>query len=333
MVNDALVERPQRYVRERAIERRPASGVSYEMFLEEYAAPGRPVILEDSVPHWRALRAWTPDFFASTHGDKVVQVNDELSMALRDFVAAVRDSTPQSPGPYLHKLIIHRDMPELLPDVTPGNRFGFPGRLASPLMPKPWNRPDGYLKLLFGGPGGRFPYPHYDGDNAYAVITEIYGTKEFLLFAPDDARNMYPKPHAPNVSLLPNLLDVDLTEFPRYALTTPYRGSIGPGDAIFIPNRWWHSAHVSEVSISVCTNMITPVNWRGFVNEACRPQPGRHPARQLMKRMYLGAVGGVLSGVEAARRAAPHANGGGLLARLAPRYDDGAATGPAREGS
>jgi Cupin-like domain len=322
MANDTLVERPGQFVRERAIERRAASDVSYETFLEEYAAEGRPVIFEDSVPHWRALRTWTPDFFATNFADCDVHVTDGVSMRFGDFIDAVRRSTPQSPGPYLHKLIIEREIPALLPDVTPGNRFGFPGRLASPIMPKPWNRPDGYLKLLFGGPGARFPYPHYDGDNAYAVITGIYGSKEFLLFAPEDSAHMYPKPNSANVSLLEDVSRVDLSRYPRFAQAVPYRGAIGPGDAIFIPCRWWHAAQVPELSISVCTNMITAVNWRGFVNEVCRPQAGRSPARQFVKRMLLNGVGAVLSGAEGVQRSAPRSAGARLLKRLAPRYGD-----------
>lgn len=305
-----------------AIERRDASGLSYEDFLVEYAMASRPVIIENSVPHWNALRTWTPEFFAETYGDERVLVTDGLTMRFADFVEAARASSPENPAPYLHKLIIHRDLPALLPDVTPGNVFGFPGRLASPLMPKPWNRPDGYLKLLFGGVGGKFPFAHYDSDNAYALITGIYGRKEFLLFSPSEGANVYPKPDAANVSSIPDLSSVDLNRFPRFARAVAHRGTIGPSDAIFIPNRWWHAARVVDVSISVCTNMINAVNWRGFVDETCRAMPGRSRPRQFAKRIFLSAVGTSLSAVERFRSQIPLEPVVNVVDRIAPRYEN-----------
>ena len=41
------------------------ANLSLEEFQEEYARPGRPVILTDATRGWKALE-WTPEYLAST---------------------------------------------------------------------------------------------------------------------------------------------------------------------------------------------------------------------------------------------------------------------------
>ncbi len=82
-------------------------------------------------------------------------------MKMSDSVDAALASSPEHPGPYLFRVFLHGYMPALLPDVIPQNVYGFPSHYASPLMPEQWRRPDGYLKLLMGGPGSQSPAMHY----------------------------------------------------------------------------------------------------------------------------------------------------------------------------
>lgn len=302
-----------------AIERRSAHDVPYETFLREYGLASRPVIIEDSVEHWPALWKWTPEFFKTHFGDRDVKVTDGVTMNFAELVDAVLASTAQAPAPYLHKLIISTDMPELAADVSPENAYGFGSRFASAIMPKPWNRPDAYLKLLFGGVGGKFPYTHFDGDNAYALITGIYGHKEFRLFAPSDAPYLYPKSDGPNVSRIADINAPDLEQFPLFERARCFRGVVGPGESIFIPARWWHAARVLDVSISVCTNMLTPANWPGFVREVTRSGTHHSPVRQVAKRAVLSTVGAAMSVAEGVRNTFPRAPFARALERIAPQ--------------
>ncbi len=43
---------------------------------------------------------------------------------------------------------------------------------------------------------------HFDGEDSHATITEIYGDKEFLVYAPEDTPYMYPSPKRANHSLV-----------------------------------------------------------------------------------------------------------------------------------
>src|SRR6202041_2130691 len=199
----------------------------------------------------------------------------ETKMKMSDLIDAVLASTPENPGPYLHKIIIYRDMPELLADLSPDNTYAFPRRYAGSLTPERFQRPDGFLKLLIGGAGGKFPLMHYDTDNAHAMITEIYGDKEFVLFAPEDTPYVYPHENSPGTSQIDDLDHVDLKRFPNFPKATQYRVIIKPGESMFVPSRWWHSARVVSTSVSVCTNIMHSANWDGFIEISCESAKGK----------------------------------------------------------
>ncbi|HEX3469896.1 MAG TPA: cupin-like domain-containing protein [Silvibacterium sp.] len=299
------------------IECRSASTLPYKTFLSDYVARNRPLIIRDAVPQWKALRTWTPEFFKSRFGSKTVDVTYGVSMRLADLIDAVLASTTEKPGPYLHKVIIHQHMPELLADLTPENPYSFPRRYCSPLMPRRFHRPDGYLKLLIGGVGGKFPLMHFDSDNAHAMITEIYGDKEFVLFSPQDTAKVYPFPGSSHTSQIENLEDPDLERFPLLVQATEYRGTIHPGEAIFVPCGWWHSAHVVTTSISVCANMLEGASWDGFIDECCQSQNGVTPAIAA-KRLYLQTTGTIMSAAEKLQENHPGAVITRSIAFLAP---------------
>jgi hypothetical protein len=299
------------------IERRSAAALPYKSFLHEYVAVNRPVIISDAVPQWKALRIWTPQFFKERFGSRTVEVTYGVSMQLADLIDAVLASTPKNPGPYLHKVIIHQHMPELLEDLMPENEYAFPCRYCSPLMPKRFQRPDGYLKLLIGGPGGKFPLMHYDADNAHAMITEIYGDKEFLLFSPRDTPNVYPSTESLHTSQIEDIGDPDFDRFPLLARAIECRGTIHPGEAIFVPCGWWHSAHVVTTSISVCMNMMEASSWEGFVSECCGSGNGAS-TKMAAKRLYLHTTGSIMSAIEKLQENAPTAALVRSIAFLAP---------------
>jgi Cupin-like domain len=304
------------------VERRRAEDLPYDEFLTEYVIKNRPVVIENSVPQWPALNTWTPEFFKRNFGLKMVDVTYGVSRPLGEVVDEVLASTEQKPGPYLHKVIIHQHMPELLPDLSPESVYGFPRRYASPLMPRRFHRPDGYLKLLIGGVGGRFPLMHYDSDNANALITEIYGDKEFVLFGPEDTPFLYPHTPGGNTAQIDDLEHPDLEKFPLFQNATQYRGIIHPGDSAFVPSHWWHTTRVVTTSISVCVNMLHAANWPGFVSECCSPKNVSWPARSV-KRLYLESVGAIMTVAEQSQRKYPRAAFSRRLASLCPSPGSG----------
>jgi hypothetical protein len=289
------------------IEERQAADLPYDVFLRDYVAARRPLILRNATPAWPAMRKWTPEYFKQRFASKMVQVSYDESMNFSDFIDGVLASTLDKPGPYMYRLFLHEHLPEVLPDLSPPNPYAFPRRYASPLMMEYWRRPDGYLKLLIGGIGGRFPVMHFDGDNAHATITEIYGDKEFIVYAPTDTRYLYPSPKRANHSLVDDPREQDLERFPELSKATQYRSVMGPGDMVFVPCGWWHTARALSPSISVGMNTLDDSNWRGFVSEVCGPLRASLRPGKLLKRAYFESLGPMLSALEGMQRKFPRA--------------------------
>lgn len=249
------------------VERIDGNTLSYDAFVADYMHANRPVVIQNVAQGWKAMRAWTPEYFKQRFGAKPVAIGYGREMPFDQFIDEVLASSVDRPGPYMYRSFLHEVLPELLPDVMPQNKFSFARRYASPLMPEKWRRPDGYLKLLVGGVGSKFPVMHFDAENAHAGIVQIYGDKEFVLFSPEDTPYLYPRAALPNQSMVDDPVMQDRTRFPLLAQATLYRTVMGPGDMIFVPARWWHAARAMSTSISVCTNMLDASNWGGFKEE------------------------------------------------------------------
>jgi len=287
------------------IERVEAASLDYEDFLARYMHAGKPVVLTGVAGDWAAMQRWTPEHFKERFGNQPVTIGYERSMPFDQFVDEVLASSPDKPGPYMYRSFLHEVLPDLLPDVIPQNKFAFGRRYASPLMPEAWRRPDAYLKLLMGGVGSKFPVMHFDGENAHAAITEIYGDKEFVMYAPDDGKYLYPKKFFPNHSIVDDPVMQDLERFPLLAHARQYRTVLHPGDMIFVPAKWWHAARPLSTSISVCTNMLDGSNWAGYVDDVGHNAARKSPYKAKLVRAYLTRLGQLFTLLERLQQKAP----------------------------
>lgn len=94
--------------------------------------------------------------------------------------------------------------------------------------------------------GGTTTAPcHFDAlDNIACCVA---GRRRFTLFPPDQISNLYPGPLEPTpggqVLSLVDFKHPDFQKFPRFkdALLTAWVVDLEPGDALFIPNMWWHN--------------------------------------------------------------------------------------------
>ena len=159
---------------------------------------------------------------------------------------------------------------------------------------------------------------HYDSDNAHAIITEISGDKEFVLFAPEDTPYVYPHHNSPGTSQIDDLDHVDLTRFPDFPKATQYRVIIKPGESMFVPSRWWHSARVVTTSVSVCTNMMHATNWAGFIDVSCETPGGKVRSAMIAKRLYLNFAGAIMGIAEAIQKKFPGYGLARSFGRLSP---------------
>ncbi len=262
-------------------------------FIHEYLIPLRPVIIEDSVRHWKA-RDWTPEWFKATHGNKLVRVEDQPTR-LGDFIDEVRASSEQRPARYLRNVDVPTAFPELLADVSPEMPYAMPDRLRTRLLPKHFPQESHFLDLFIGGPGSGFPYLHYDVHHLLSYLTQIYGEKEFLLFAPDQGKYLYPDVETPDHSTVETPMTPDYAKFPLFKQAQATRFTLEPGDTLFMPCGWWHTTRMLSVSITLGYDQLCAANWRAFLGDQYARRRDESPLKSKAVLAYLIGVGAALS--------------------------------------
>ena len=103
---------------------------------------------------------------------------------------------------------------------------------------------------------------HYDAMENVACCA--VGRRRFIVFPPEQVANLYPGPLEPTpggqVVSVVDLVNPDYERYPRFrdALAAAQTAVLEPGDAIFIPNLWWH--HVQGLEPF---NVLVNYWWNG----------------------------------------------------------------------
>lgn len=238
------------------------AGLSRDQYESEYLNPLRPVILTDAISHWGALGRWTPQFFKDNYGDLEVEVDGE-TMRLGDLIDRVEASTDENPAPYLRNQALAEWPAELYADVSPMPDCTQPNWLESRVFPKGAKLAS--VEVYIGGQGAQFPILHFDGMHTHAFLMQLYGDKEYIVFGPDQTEFMYPRDGVEaNKSRIVDLLNADPAEFPLFEKAQGFRFSLHPGETLFVPSGWWHTARILSPSVTVSINGVNRANGAAF---------------------------------------------------------------------
>lgn len=289
-----LEETPRPEVHEDgAVERR--ARLSRRVFEREYSLPRRPVIFTDATQSW-AARRWTLDSLRERAGHREITYRDASSkVRFGDFLEAVAQSKPNAPAPYARNVHVFRDLPELAEDIRPRLVYCQPDWKSSCWVPKKFGFEKGLEELFIGGAGAKFPGLHIDYWGMDAFISQIYGEKEVLLFAPDQTPFLHVDPADPLLCPIDNFEQPDLKRFPLYARATPVRLTLHPGETLFCPNGWWHTTAMPGVSITVVTAHWCRGNWQHLIADYTRTNNASRPLKTALVAAYLRAIGGALT--------------------------------------
>ncbi|GAB3952403.1 cupin-like domain-containing protein [Spirosoma harenae] len=271
--------------------------LSYEEFSKKHLFGNYPVVIGDACAAWSAKDKFTPEFFKKHYSDREVEIAGK-KYNFGYFLDWMMTATEDNPAPYPCTLQIERDYPELLPDVLPRLKYALPDRIKSKLLPNRLLSGANTLEIFFGSPGGQFPYVHYDYMCLHAYITQLYGYKEFTVIPPDQTPYVYPDPENIWVSQVKDIKKPDLEKFPLFAKTTPVTFVVGPGETLFIPCGWWHTARSLTPTISIALDALNESNWKNFMNEVDMNMQKRKPKLAKAVQAYLSVLGGVLGTVE-----------------------------------
>lgn len=248
---------------------------SHSEFTNEFLYPRKPVVITNALEHWNARTRWTPEFFKERYGDVPLHVegqpytlggflpikDDSKPLTLGEFIDLVLASTDEHPAPYLRNVHIEKFLPELNNDLQPVPEYFYPNWLDGPLtQPLQSRLHGGRFELYIGGAGGKFPVLHWDTWHIYTFLSQIYGVKKYTLFAPDQTPFLYARGNRSPI----DLENADLQQFPLFAQATRIELELQPGEILFVPTGWWHTAKILTPSITVSASRVNASNWREF---------------------------------------------------------------------
>ncbi len=266
------------------IERR--SGLGWNDFIIEYVATNKPVILTDVASQWTAHQIFSPEFFRENFPDKTAGIGDKR-YRLADYVELMLTCTEEKPAPYPFKIDIEKNFTEILPYISPAFSVLEKNRLKSPVVTKRLIPSASTLEIFFGGKSGWFPYIHYDLYGLYAIVTQVYGRKEFIVYDPAQAEYMYPEKEHPWKSGIKNYHHPDYEKYPLFKNAVPVKDVVQPGETIFVPKGWWHTARSLEPTISIAQDLLTRHNWDLFAKDVLFYKKKEGTAKALAYALYL----------------------------------------------
>jgi len=276
-----------------SIDRHNWSELGASRYLHEYITPLRPVVISGAFDNWPARNKWTLDFFKQHYPDLPLQIKQGPKLTMAELISAVELSTPSKPAPYLRNYLVSQLPTELQADIAPMPACTRPNWLESPLINFRWSLT--FTELYIGGAGAKFPVLHYDGLHTHAFLMQLQGVKEYIAFAPDQTPLMYRQSADDrNLSNVDNVETPDLTRFPLFPQARGIRFKLHPGETLFVPSGWWHTARILTPSITVSINGANHANWSIFRSDFCKDRIAGPRFKALLVALYLRLVGGFL---------------------------------------
>ena len=227
-------------------------------FLREYSDRNRPVIISGAIDHWPARKTWSLDYFAEHFGEKELSFSNKC-WKIAEFVDLLRSGV--QPAPYLNQVKLDEQFTELYADIG-DLAYTRDNLLDNRFLPNSMRIPRGIKALFIGGAGSGFGKLHWDYSCLHVFISQVKGDKDFMIFSPEDTPYLYPNPKYEGESLIKDINNFDLNDWPNFKKATPIRFTVKEGETAFIPGCWWHSTKMHGPSISLAESALNRSNWK-----------------------------------------------------------------------
>lgn len=237
--------------------------IGAEEFLDQFYAPGRPVVIEGEIDDWPALSRWTPAYLREAVGAAEIEVQ-----AGRDGSAEFELFKDEHKTRMPFDRFVERIASE------PGNDLYLTAynsaanaRALAPLAAD-LGRLDKFLTgapgMVWIGPAGTFTPLHFDLTNN--LLVQLVGGKRLVLVPPSETAAMANHRHV--FSRVHDLDDPErLRQFPAAKDVRRLEVELNPGELLFIPVGWWHQVAALDFSVT-----LTHTDFR-WPNEAWRDFP------------------------------------------------------------
>jgi hypothetical protein len=256
-----------------------------EKFISDYIVRNQPVVIANAMDSWPALTRWTPYHLAKRFGEERVQVYGDLFRLInlmplsqyfeRYFGRAITKREQTEAGkalPYV-RWYCHLTQDErvpwadevferisddwVCPDFFPRHSFALPycgpGELIDPS--RDWFPARG---LFISAQGARTRL-HADPWCSDALLCQVYGRKDFVMFDPSQTAYLRNAEHVVDIE------EPDAKRHPDFWRASPYvQDTLEMGEIVFVPAGWHHHFKSVTDSISLTWNFAHQTRLQEF---------------------------------------------------------------------
>lgn len=209
--------------------------ISKPDFLDGFVKPQVPVVIENLVDEWPAVKNWNFDYFKNKFGKKVVPLYDDRPVDYKDGFN--EPHAKMQMGDYIDLLLaqptryriflynVLKEVPELQ------NDFDFP-KIGLKLLKS--------LPMLFFGGEGSHTFMHYDIDLANILHFHFQGTKKCILFPYQEKKYLYKVPYSLITHESIDFSNPDFERWPALKKAKGYEATLEHGQVLYMPEGFWH---------------------------------------------------------------------------------------------
>ncbi len=267
--------------------------ISQRDLVKEYVEPGIPVVLKNAARKWEAMGMITPEFMKTRYGH-LTKVVKGVTYTMSEFIDLMMTSTPEHPAPYPFNFNVEYYFPELRKYFKPELVYGKLDRINHPLMPRFLMNGTEVYEMFLGGNGDSFPFLHIDALYLHNQLTQLYGSKDFIMYPPEQTRFLYPRADNPKVSQV-DVLNPDYDRFPLFKEVQPLKVTVEQGETLMFSTGWWHVTQIHGPCISMGRAHLNSSNWNQYLTDEHEILKARKPLLALPSFLYGKLLGQLMN--------------------------------------
>jgi len=243
-----------------------ADKLTTEYFRNNYLKKSKPLIINNYSSIFPAGKTWDFEYLKKRVGNFKVGIFDNriktatayvkphLYMPFAEYLDIIKQDKETPYRIFLFNLF--KEFPELRKELpTPVIMKGVLGKIGF---------------AFFGGKNSTVRF-HYDIDASNVLLIQLIGQKRVILISPEYNRMLYKLPFSSFSLIEPD--KPDMSRFPALKYVKGYDFTLYPGDALFMPSRFWHFNTYLEggmaVSYRSMANSVADL-YQGLMNTTLR---------------------------------------------------------------